>query len=90
MAQDRAAQGSLSCQQLEKSITTLTVEREDLQRQLERASEEKEREEKRRDEYRKKMAAHQEKVSHAEQGSSVHMKLAELQAKKQELEGTSE
>lgn len=90
VAQDRAAQTSLSCQQLDKSITSLTAEREDLQRQLERASREREREEKRRAEYRKKMAAHQEKVSHAEQGSSVHMQLAELQAKKQQLEDTSD
>lgn len=90
VAQDRAAQSGLSCQQLEKSITSLTAEREDLQRQLERASREREREEKIRAEYRKKMAAHQEKVSHAEQGSSIHMQLAELQAKKQQLEGTSE
>lgn len=90
VAQDAAAQTSLSCQQLEKSIATLMAERENLKRQFESVSREREREGKRKEEYRKRMAAHREKVSHSEQGNTINMDLAELQAKKQQLEHMSE
>lgn len=90
LAQARTSQASLSCQNLEKTIATLVAEREDLQGQLERVSREREGEEKRRGEYGRKMERHRDRVSYVEQDSTAFRELAELQAKKQQLEDKSE
>ena len=89
LAQDRAAQANLCCQQLEKSITRLVAERQDLQGQLEGVEWERKREKRRREEYGSKMERHRQRVSSAEEDSEAHRELAELQHKKQWLEDSS-
>ena len=89
LAQDRAAQAGLSCQQLERSIARLVAERQDLQEQLEGVEWERKRGERRREEYGNKMERHRQRVSSAEQDSEAHRELAELQHKKQRLEDSS-
>ena len=89
LAQDRAAQASLSCQQLEKGIAGLVAEREELLGQLEGVQCERKRGERRREEYGRKMERHRQRVSSVEQDSEAHRELAELQLKKQCLEDSS-
>lgn len=81
IAQDRATQASQDCQQLEKSIDSLIVEKEKLVVELVRVKQENAQEEKCRGEYRKKMAAYKEKVSRSEDTSPVSIELRELQEK---------
>ena len=89
VAQDRAAQTSLNCQKLEKSIARLVAEREDLRGQLEEVVWERKRGERKSSEYGWKMERHRQRIFHAEQHSEAHRELDELQHKKQLLENSS-
>ena len=86
VAKDKAAQTSLSCQRLEENVTRFVTEREDLRGQLEGVSQGTERGVRQREKYRKKMEAHRDRVSQAEQDSSAHRELTELQAQKKQPE----
>ena len=89
VAQDRAARAGLRCQVLEVRLSGAVREREEVRRQLERVAEERERGERQREKYMNKMALYRERVAQAEKESEANKQLADIQAKKQQLEEKS-